>query len=68
VKLTIGLEREVDGRWIAEVRELNVLLYGKTKAEAIRKAEDAAREIIRDRIARGELPREAANPSFAVAA
>ena len=46
MKLTIELEREVDGRWIAEVRELNVLLYGKTKAEAIRKAEDAAREIV----------------------
>ena len=68
MKLTIELEREADGRWIADVRELNLLLYGKTKAEAIRKAEDAAREIIRDRIAHGELPKEAANPIFAVAA
>ena len=36
--------------------------------EAIRKAEAAAREIIADRIAHGELPMEAANPEFAVAA
>ena len=28
MKLTIELDREVDGRWIAEVPELNVLLYG----------------------------------------
>jgi hypothetical protein len=29
---TIELGREVDGRWIAEVPELNVLLYGGFKA------------------------------------
>jgi len=66
--LTIELEREVDGRWIADIPELNVLLYGESKDEAIRKAEAAAREILADRIAHGELPVDAANPEFAVAA
>ena len=66
--LTIELVREVDGRWIADIPELNVLLYTESKDEAIRKAEAAAREIIADRIAHGELPVEAANPEFAVAA
>jgi hypothetical protein len=28
MKLTIELDQEIDGRWIAEIPELNVLLYG----------------------------------------
>ena len=68
MNLTIELDRETDGRWIAEVPELNVLLYGATRDEAIRKAEAAATEIIADRIQRGTLPPDAANTVFAVAA
>ncbi|MDQ2945500.1 MAG: hypothetical protein M3Y27_06075 [Acidobacteriota bacterium] len=34
MKLTIELNREVDGRWIAEVPELNVLLYGESGLDA----------------------------------
>jgi predicted RNase H-like HicB family nuclease len=65
--LTIELDREVDGRWIADVPELNLLLYATSRDEAIHKAEAAAREIIADKISHGELPAEAANPEFAVA-
>ena len=68
MNLTIELDREVDGRWIAAIPELNILLYGATKEEAVQRVGAAAREIIADRIARGELPMEAANPVFAVAA
>ena len=68
MRLVIELEREVDGRWIADIPELNVLLYGATREEAVQKAQDAARDIIADRIAHGELPPQAANPVFAVAA
>jgi predicted RNase H-like HicB family nuclease len=56
MKLTIDLDREVDGRWIAEVPELNVILYGNSKLDANQRAESAAREIVLDRIAHGELP------------
>jgi predicted RNase H-like HicB family nuclease len=56
MRLTIELDREVDGRWIAEVPELNVLLYGDSKQDAIQRAHSAAREIVLDRIAHGELP------------
>jgi len=56
MKLTIQLDREVDGRWIAEVPELNVLLYGESRQDAIHRAEAAARELILDKIAHGELP------------
>ena len=56
MKLSMELGREVDGRWIAEVPELNVLLYGKSRSDAIQRAQSAAREIVLDRIAHGELP------------
>jgi len=68
MKLTIELDREVDGRWIAEVPELNVLLYGDSKSDAIQRAQTAAREIVLDRIAHGDLPADSANAVFDVAA
>jgi predicted RNase H-like HicB family nuclease len=68
VKLTIELDREADGRWIAEVPELNVLLYGDSKQDAIQRAQLAAREMLRDRIARGDLPPDSENASFDIAA
>jgi predicted RNase H-like HicB family nuclease len=66
--LTIEPDREVDGRWIAEVPELNILLYGDSKQDAIRRAKPAAREIMLDRIAHGELPPDSVNATFDVAA
>ena len=68
MQLTIELDREVDGRWIAEVPELNVLLYGDSRQDAIQRAQSAAQEIVRDRIAHGELPPDSANAIFDVAA
>lgn len=68
VKLTIELDRELDGRWIAEVQELNVLLYGDSKQDAIQRAQSAAREIVLDRIAHGELPPDSADAVFDIAA
>ena len=68
MKLTIELDRENDGRWIAEIPELNVLLYGDSKQDAIELAQSAAREIVLDRIAYGELPPDSTNPVFDIAA
>jgi len=68
MKLTIELDREVDGRWIAEVPELNVLLYGDSRQDAIQRAEYAAREVLLDRIAHGELPPDSAEAVFDIAA
>ncbi len=68
MKLTIELDHEVDGRWIAEVPALNVLLYGDSKQDAIQRAQSAAREIVLDRIAHGELPPDSANATFDIAA
>ncbi len=68
MKLTIELDREVDGRWIAEVPELNVLLYGDSRQDAILRVQSAAREIVLDSIAHWELPPDSANAIFDAAA
>jgi predicted RNase H-like HicB family nuclease len=67
VKLTIELDREDDGRWIAEVIELpGAMCYGKAREEAIGNAERLAIEVIADRIAHDELPSSALAVSFTV--
>jgi predicted RNase H-like HicB family nuclease len=67
VRLTIELEREEDGRWIAEVLELpGVMCYGVSREEAISQAERAAIEVIADRIAHGELDASALGVSFSI--
>ena len=56
VKLTIELDREDDGRWIAEALELpGVICYGQTRDEAISNAGRMAISVIADRIAHGEM-------------
>ena len=50
-KLTIETEREVDGRWIAEVPELaGVMVYGNTRDEAIAHAEVLALRVLAENI------------------
>lgn len=54
--LTIEVEQEVDGRWLAEVPELpGVLSYGLTRPEAIARAQALALRVIADRLDHGEL-------------
>ena len=67
VNLTIELEREDDGRWIAEALELpGVMCYGQTREEAICNTERLAIEVLADRISHGELPPSALSVSFTV--
>ena len=67
MNLSIELDREDDGRWIAEVLELpGVMTYGATREEAIRNTERLAIDVIADRIQHGELPASALNVSFQV--
>lgn len=67
VNLTIELDREDDGRWIAEALELpGVMCYGQTRDEAISNTERLAIEVIADRIAHGELPSSALGVSFSI--
>ena len=49
MNLAIELEQEDDGRWIAEIDELDgVLAYGETKEEAIRKVSELAQRVLSD--------------------
>ncbi len=67
MQLSIEIDREDDGRWIAEALELpGVMTYGETREEAISGAERLAIEVIADRIRHGELPTSALNVSFQV--
>lgn len=57
MKLTIELDREEDGRWIAEVTELSgVMCYGDTREDAIRKVKALALWRLSDMLTHGELP------------
>lgn len=60
MNLAIELEQETDGRWIAEIDELNgVLVYGETREDAIRKVKTLALRVIADRLENGEsLPHQ----------
>lgn len=53
--MKIEIERESDGRWIAEIPELpGVMAYGDSKLEAVAKAETIALRVIADRMEHGE--------------
>ncbi len=53
--LTVNLDREEDGRWIAEVSELpGVLVYGQTEADAVAKVKALSLRVLADRIEHGE--------------
>lgn len=53
--MRIEVEREVHGRWIAEVTDLSgVMAYGATKEEAIRKMQGLAFRVLADRLEQGE--------------
>ena len=53
--MKIEIEKEDDGRWIAEVPELpGVMAYGDSRNEAIAKAEALALRVLADRLEHGE--------------
>lgn len=53
--MNIELEREEDGRWIAEVSQLpGAMVYGVTREEAVAKVEALALRILADRIEHGD--------------
>jgi predicted RNase H-like HicB family nuclease len=60
MNLAIELEQEEDGRWIAEIEDLNgVMVYGATREEAIKNVKTLALRVIADRIENGEsLPQQ----------
>lgn len=53
--MIVEIEREDDGRWIAEVPDLaGVMTYGQTREEAISKVKALALRVLADRLEHGE--------------
>ena len=53
--LKIEVEREDDGRWLAEVVDLpGVLAYGATRQEAVERAQALSLRVLADRLEHGE--------------
>ena len=65
MKLLIELDREKDGRWIAEVPELaGVLAYGQTREDALARVQALALRVIAERLEHGEAAPELLSVSF----
>ena len=68
MNLTIELEREEDGRWIAEVTRLpGVMVYGETREEALAKVQALALRVLADQIEHGEAAPDLVTVSFQAA-
>ncbi len=64
--LTVEIEQEDDGRWIAEVLELpGVLTYGQSPEEATAKVQALALRVVADRLDHGEAGPDLVSISFA---
>ena len=58
MKFNFETEREVDGRWIAEIVDLpGVMAYGQTKDEAMAHAAALGLRVVADRIDEQNRPR-----------
>ncbi len=52
---SVEVERESDGRWIAEVVDLpGVLAYGQSREEAVRRAQALSLHVLAERLENGE--------------
>lgn len=68
ITLSVELEQEEDGRWIAEVAELpGVLAYGKTPEDARARAQALALRVVADRLEHGETGPDLLSISFKAA-
>ena len=64
-RFKVELEREADGRWLAEVVELlGVLVYGETKETAVSCVQALARRVIAERLEHGGARPELLSISF----
>jgi predicted RNase H-like HicB family nuclease len=65
VRLTIEMDREEDGRFIAEVRELpGVMAYGATEAGATAAVKALALRVLAERFEHGELASDVSSVRF----
>ena len=68
VTFSIELERESDGRWLAEVPNLaGVMCYGADRDEAVARVQALALRVIAERLEHREAPAEFLNVTFQAA-
>jgi predicted RNase H-like HicB family nuclease len=68
MNLTVEIEQEKDGRWIAEVIGLpGVLAYGQTQNEAVKQVQALALRVLADRLEHGESGSSFVSISFQAA-
>ena len=66
--LSIEIDQEADGRWIAEVGAMpGVLTYGVTRTDAVAKVQALALRVLADRLEHGEAVPELLNVTFLAA-
>ena len=64
----IEIDREDDGRWLAEVPQLSgVMSYGSTRDEAVARVQALALRVIADRLEHAEAPAEMLAVTFCAA-
>jgi predicted RNase H-like HicB family nuclease len=64
----IEIDREADGRWIAEVPDMpGVMTYGRDRADAMARVQALALRVLADRLEHGETEAEPLNVSFLAA-
>ena len=57
--LTVELEQDVDGRWMAEVTDIpGALAHGQSREEAFTRAQALALHALADKLGHGELASE----------
>lgn len=63
--LTVEIEQETDGRWIAEIPQLpGVMAYGDTAADAAHRAQALALRVLAERVEHGEFGAEYVSIAF----
>jgi predicted RNase H-like HicB family nuclease len=68
VSFPIELDREEDGRWIAEIPDLpGVLCYGTSRDEAIARVQALALRVLAERLEHAEAPAGLLDVSFRAA-
>jgi predicted RNase H-like HicB family nuclease len=64
----IEIDREDDGRWMAEVQALpGVMAYGATRDEAVARVQALALRVLAERLEHAEAPAELLDVSFRAA-
>ena len=68
VTFSVELERESDGRWLAEIPDLSgVMCYGADRDEAVARVQALALRVIAERLEHREAPAEFLNVAFRAA-